>query len=335
MRDAPDAQGSLGADPAPDSIGRASGPVDVSVAVLQRTDGTVMLAKRPASKVYAGFWEFPGGKVEPGESTRQALVREVREELGVEVELAHPWITQVFTYPHSTVRLHFFRVRRWKGEPEALEHEDLIWQRPGAVTVAPLLPANGPVLRGLQLPAEYAISQASGLGIPAFLDRLDRRLLDGLKMIQVREPGWTRHELAKLTREVLARARPHGALVLVNNDVAVAHQTAADGVHLTSMQLRSRKDRPDLSWVGASCHNAEELGLAVELGVDFAVLGPVKFTPGHPQTPPIGREGFSAFVRGLPLPVYALGGMDRDDLELAWGLGGHGIAMIRGAWNSR
>ena len=92
-------------------------PVEVAVAVLIRMDGRVLLARRPAGKVYAGYWEFPGGKVEPGESVRDALEREIREELAVEVERAHPWITRVFTYPHATVRLHFYRVLAWRGEP--------------------------------------------------------------------------------------------------------------------------------------------------------------------------------------------------------------------------
>ena len=334
MHDAPDSQGVLAAVQGSASSGRPRGPVDVSVAIFQRSDGAVMLAKRPASKVYAGYWEFPGGKVEPGETTEQALVREVREELGVEVERAYPWITQVFTYPHATVRLHFFRVRRWSGEPAALEHEGLIWQDPAVVSVEPLLPANGPVLRGLQLPEEYAISQASSMGERAFLNCLERRLSEGLRLIQVREPGWSRDELARLAREVIALARPRGALVLVNNDVAVAHQVGADGVHLTSMQLRSRKDRPDLAWVGASCHDSEELGLAVQLGVDFAVLGPVNFTPAHPDSAPLGWAGFGALAGGSALPLYVLGGIVRDDLERALVHGAQGIAMMRGAWPS-
>lgn len=332
MADAADSPGLLAPEAASAGSAKSRGPVDVSVAVFQRPDGSVLLAKRPASKVYAGFWEFPGGKVERGESLKQALVREVREELGVEVEIAYPWITQVFTYPHATVRLHFFRVPVWRGEPEAIEHEGLTWQHPAAVSVAPLLPANGPVLRGLQIPAEYAISQASALGTEAFLERLDARLSAGLKLIQVREPGWTREALAELVGQVIRRARPCGALVLVNNDVAVAHQSGADGVHLTSMQLRSRKERPDLAWVGASCHNAEELALAAELGADFAVLGPVNSTPGHPDSPPIGWAGFRSLTQGLSLPVYALGGMVREDVGQAWEHGAQGIAMMRGAW---
>ena len=84
-----------------------SAPVDVAVAVLIRSDGAALLAQRPASKVYSGYWEFPGGKIEPGEPVAEALKREIREELGIEIERAYPWITRVFIYPHAKVRLHF------------------------------------------------------------------------------------------------------------------------------------------------------------------------------------------------------------------------------------
>ena len=107
-----------------------SAPVDVAVAVLIRSDGAALLAQRPETKVYSGYWEFPGGKIEPGEPVPEALRREVREELGIEVERAYPWITRVFVYPHAKVRLHFYRVYAWRGEPRAIEHQAIAWQRP-------------------------------------------------------------------------------------------------------------------------------------------------------------------------------------------------------------
>ena len=115
-----------------------SAPVDVAVAVLIRSDGKALLAQRPVSKVYPGYWEFPGGKVEPGEPVRDALRREIREELGIEVERAHPWIMRVFVYPHATVRLHFYRVYAWRGEPRALEHQAIAWQRPETPELVPM-----------------------------------------------------------------------------------------------------------------------------------------------------------------------------------------------------
>ena len=90
--------------------------IEVVAAVIERPDGAFLLAQRPPGKVYAGYWEFPGGKVEPGEAAHDALARELHEELGIEVEQAYPWITREYVYPHGHVRLNFFRVRAWRGE---------------------------------------------------------------------------------------------------------------------------------------------------------------------------------------------------------------------------
>ena len=309
-----------------------SNPVDVAVAILIRPDGAVLLARRPRRKVYAGYWEFPGGKVEPGEPVIDALKRETAEELGVQIERAHPWITRIFTYPHAKVRLHFFRVFAWRGEPGALEHNALQWRQPDSVDLDPLLPANGPVLRGLQLPAEYAITQAGELGAERFVSRLEARLRGGLKLVQLREKGLDRVALRDLARQVVALARGHGAKVLVNADAALAREIGADGVHLTYEQLRRSVDRPDVAWCGASCHSSEELRFAESLGADFAVLGPVRATPSHPDSAPLGWERFRGIAAGASLPVYALGGISRPDLDQALSCGGHGVAMVRGAW---
>jgi 8-oxo-dGTP diphosphatase len=307
-------------------------PIEVAVAVFLRPDGTTLLARRPVGKVYAGYWEFPGGKAEAGESVADALRREIREELGVELEAAVPWITRVFTYPHATVRLHFYRVLAWRGQLAALEHDALSWERPESVSVAPLLPANGPVLRALTLPAEYAITGA-GMSTDVFFRRLQDRLRTGLKLIQVREKAMSSPELHDFARRVVALARPSGARVLVNGDLELAHAIDADGVHLTGAQLRTAATRPEVRWCGASCHSADELRLAERLGADFAVLGPVRATPTHSLAEVLGWRDFRTAVEGAALPVYALGGLGRSDLEEALSCGAHGVAMVRAAWS--
>jgi 8-oxo-dGTP diphosphatase len=307
-------------------------PVEVVAAVIERPDGRFLLAQRPVGKVYAGYWEFPGGKVEPGEPPAVAMARELREELGIEVEIADPWIVRIYVYPHATVRLNFFRVRAWHGEPHGKEQQQLAWQHASAIDVAPLLPANGPVVRALQLPFEYAITHAGDIGVAEQLSRLDKRLAQGLRLIQVREKGMHAPALEHFTQSVLAKARPQGAQVLINSDLELARRLDADGVHLTAAQLSRLERRPALRWCAASCHSAEELARAAQLGVDFAVLGPVQVTPSHPDSIPLGWEGFTALARGASLPVFALGGMQSDDLKTAWRCGAQGIAMVRGSW---
>lgn len=306
--------------------------LEVAVAVLIRPDGTFLLARRPPGKPYAGYWEFPGGKVEPGEAVTQALAREMAEELGIQVERSHPWITRVFRYPHATVRLHFHRVLGWRGEPHPHEGQQLSWQPPDRVETAPLLPANDPVLRALRLPPLLGITHAAELGVEPFLARLEAALERGLRLVQVREKEMEPERLLAFAREVVVRARRYGARVVVNAEPELARQAGADGVHLTADRLARLQRRPELELCGASCHRRDELERAAALELDYALLGPVAPTLSHPGAPALGWPAFADTARGLPLPVYALGGLTPADLEPAWQHGAHGIAMVRGAW---
>jgi len=308
--------------------------VEVAAAVLQRPDGTFLLAQRPVDKIWAGYWEFPGGKVEQGETAHDALVRELREELGITVQAAYPWLTGVFTYPHATVRLSFFRVTEWTGELHPHEGQQFAWQQHGGVNVAPILPANTPILRALELPVLYAISNVAEIGLARFLVSLQAKLDNGLKLIQLREKSLAREEMLSLSERVLTLARAYGAKVLINHDVTLAQEVGADGVHLTSTQLNELKERPDLDWCAASCHSVEELRSAEMLGCDFAVLSPVLPTQSHPGAPHLGWEGFAAIAAGSSIPVYALGGLKLGDMQTAWRHGAHGIALLRQAWDS-
>ena len=309
-------------------------PVEVAAAVLLRPNGEFLLAQRPSRTVYAGYWEFPGGKIEPGETPDQGLRRELHEELGIDVEQSYPWMMQTFTYPHATVRLHFFRVTTWHGEPHGREGQRLAWQQPGAIEVAPLLPANTPVLRALTLPHEYAVSNAATVGAEVFLQTLQRRLAAGLQLVQLRESALNTAKLESLAMQALALTRKAGARLLINGDVELARRVSADGVHLSARQLMQSTTRPDFALVGASIHGAEELRHAEQLGLDFAVLGSVRATPTHPDATPLGWDGFSKVAQGAHLPVYAIGGMRPADLAIAWSCGAHGVAMIRGSWET-
>ena len=307
--------------------------IEVAAAVIENARGEFLLAQRPAGKVYAGYWEFPGGKVEPRETACDALKRELHEELGLDVETAYPWLTRKFDYEHADVCLRFFRVLAWRGEPQGREQQQFAWQTVGGINVAPVLPANGPILRALELPHVYGLSCASECGGDAFLGKLQAALSAGLRLIQVREKAMEADALVKFTSEVVALARRHGARVLLNGPVSIADAAGADGVHMSSSTLMSVLRRPDVAWCGASCHNAAELEHARELGCDFVVLGPLAETLSHPGVTPMGWEKFSALICDYSLPVYALGGMQKDDLLPAWRQGAHGIAMMRGAWN--
>lgn len=305
--------------------------IDVAAAVVTQADGRVLLAERPAGKPWAGYWEFPGGKIEPGESPLAALKRELHEELGIELDRATPWLTREYAYPEKRVRLHFYRVSAWHGAPHGREGQKLSWEDPNAVRVTPLLPANAPILEALCMPPIYAISQAGKLGVAEFLRRLQTAFQRGLRLVQIREPGMDAATLAELTRNVVKLAHASGARVLVSGDVDLARAAGADGVHLPTRQLMMISKAPGQFW-GASCHDARELQRAAELGASFVVLSPVLPTASHPGEPGMGWEKFGELVRHYPLPVYALGGMKQGLLDTAQQHGAHGVALLSDIW---
>jgi 8-oxo-dGTP diphosphatase len=135
------------ADP---GLPRASGAdrpiIDVAVGILVQRDGHFLLTSRPQGKVYSGYWEFPGGKLESGETVEQALRRELREELGIDIASVKPWKSELVDYPHALVRLHFCKVDSWSGDLQMLEEQDYAWQQL-PVQVGPVLPGTIPVLQ--------------------------------------------------------------------------------------------------------------------------------------------------------------------------------------------
>ncbi|MDP1732850.1 MAG: Nudix family hydrolase [Sulfuritalea sp.] len=311
---------------------------EVAAAVIERraADGAVefLLGQRAPGTFYPGYWEFPGGKVEAGETPHAALVRELHEELGIEVSRADPWLRREHVYEHAHVRLSFFRVREWRGELRDHVHSALAWQRADGLTVAPMLPANAPVLAALALPDFYAITHAHEIGIDAQLMALAHALEAGLKLVQVREQALDAPRRAAFVHAAVDLCHQYGARVLVNGDVVLAAAAGADGVHLPAAQLAAQTVRPDFPLVAASCHSAAELELAASLGCDFAVFGPVRATTTHPGVAGIGWESFAASVAVPPLPTFALGGLSRADCDVAQRAGAHGIAAIRAAWES-
>jgi len=306
--------------------------VNVAVAVIQRSDGCVLLAERPQGKSSGGLWEFPGGKFELAENAQQALVREVREEIGIDIDRAYPWMTYEHSYPDKRVRLHFYRILAWHGTPHGREGQRISWEDPQALTVGPLLPANEKILRALSLPALYAITHVKKYGVTVFMDKLHAALERGVQLIQVREPEMAPEQLTQFARRVVVAAHAYGARVLVNGDAMIAQRAGADGVHFQAQQLLRLTTAPALELWAASCHDAAELARAAELHASFAVLSPVLPTASHPGVPGMGWEQFATLTHHYPLPVYALGGMQPELLEIAMHHGAHGIASLSGVW---
>ena len=144
---------------------KKNNPIDVAVGILMKENGDILLAQRPAGKPYEGYWEFPGGKVEPGETIEAALKREFMEELGISIASADPWCGVEYVYPHAHVRLHFYISHDWNGLPQSREGQQFSWQ--GSIHVDPLLPATIPLVKWIDairyqdMPHSFASSQAA------------------------------------------------------------------------------------------------------------------------------------------------------------------------------
>lgn len=312
--------GAVGEDPRP--------LTEVVAGVLLAPDQSFLMASRPLGKVYAGYWEFPGGKIEAGELPRAALDRELHEELGIRPTRAEAWLVREFSYPHARVRIRFFRVTRWEGRLHAREGQELRWHPPGPPVLAPMLPANGPVLRALALPDRYGITAAGRVGEAQALLGVQQALQRGIRLIQVREKDFSPARLRQFAAQVIALAHPAGARVLLNADPQTAADCAADGVHLDARRLLALTARPDLALCAASCHTPQELDHAEALGLDFALWGPVQASDSHPGQPGRGWPAFAAAVQGRLIPVYAVGGLADRDLAAAREHGAQGIAAI-------
>jgi len=306
----------------------------VVAGVLVDDSGRILIAQRPPGKHLAGLWEFPGGKLEPGETAGAALERELDEELGIAVDpqsfetlIRVPW-----NYGERQMVLEAMVVRAWSGEPKALDAAAIAWREPWAIDPATLAPADRPILAAVRLPGHYPITPALAtpdeavVGLLAALDR-------GERLLQLRLPAQPFEVVRAVASRVLPHVRRFGAHLLLNRDIEGALSLGAGvGVHLSASQLRDLAERPlpFSGVVGASCHDAEELALASRLGCDFATLSPVLPTVSHPDAEPLGWPRFARLTETASLPVYALGGLGPGDMAEARMHAGQGVAGIRG-----
>ncbi len=309
-------------------------PIHVVAAVLEDAVGRILLARRPDGAHQGGLWEFPGGKVEPGESAGAALRRELREELGIEVLEHRPLIRVHHAYADREVVLDVHRVTAHAGEAVGLEGQPLAWVAPAELSGYPMPAADRPIVTAIRLPDTYLVTPPDPGEPDGFAASLKAALRGGIRLVQLRLPGLEGMEVERFARTALPLCREAGARLLIHGDWELAEALRADGVHLTAAQLQRLVERPVPPGflVGASCHVGAELARAEALGVDFAVLGPVLPTASHVGAPHLGWERFAALAEQARIPVYALGGMSPGLLDTAWRHGAQGVAGIRGFW---
>lgn len=324
--------------PPPDFIcaapDRDENRVHVAAAALIDTDGRVLLARRAAHAHQGGLWEFPGGKLEPGESTDSGLARELHEELGIVARSHRPLIRVRHDYPDRSVMLDVHRVDAWDDDPHGREGQPLAWVSIDELADYPMPPADRPIVNALRLPSTYAITPPRIDDRAQFLGALDATLATGVRLLQLRLFDLSPSELFELGREVCTRCRARHAKVLLNGDPDTMTAIGADGLHLNSHALNVASERPvaEDKLLAASSHTREDLDRAAAVGADFALLSPVLPTRSHPDADPLGWEGFAAMVDTVNIPVFALGGMNSGLVQTAWQRGAQGVAGIRGLW---
>jgi 8-oxo-dGTP diphosphatase len=310
-----------------------AGAIHVVAGVLSDARGRVLLARRTAGRDLAGAWEFPGGKVEPGETALQALDRELHEELGIRIDGAEPLISVPQAYPGKRIVLDVYRVRAFSGSPRGREKQALAWAPADKLSTYPMPPADRPVVAALLQPALYLVSPDADAGASAFLAGVEAALACGVRQLQLRLPGCTEPQRRELAIAALALCDRHQSQLLINGDLALATELGC-GLHLRADQLMALDTRPlpPGRLVAASCHDAAELARAEALGLDFVVLGPVAATASHPGQVPVGWPRFAELRETVSLPIYAIGGLARGDVAMARRCGAQGIAAIRGLW---
>jgi len=308
----------------------------VAVAILESASHQFLVARRPHDKHQGGKWEFPGGKIHAGETLPEALARELNEELGITLRAACPLLRVRHAYPNETVLLDVWRVTDYTGEPYGREDQPLRWVTAAELDRLDLPDADRPIVRALQLPPHYFITDSRRYGETEMLALMERALRAGARLLQLREPHLSQEAYVTYARRVTALAHRYGAWVLLNADPVLVEICGADGVHLDSRRLMGLAERPlpQTYRVAASCHNAAQLAQSVCVGADFALLSPVLTTVSHPGEESLGWDEFARLRMHSDVPVYALGGMRPEHLPEARRRGAQGVAMIGGIWEA-
>jgi len=312
--------------------------LQIAVGVVYDPSGErVLIARRRAGSPHAGLWEFPGGKCRPGEPLGDALRRELLEETDVAVDAAQPLLCIDYDYPDAVVRLHVWKVREWHGAATGREGQEIEWAPITALRSRQFPEANRAIVAALTLPALYVITPDAGRYGADFFELASSLSDAGVKLLQFRSTRLPKAERRRVIGRLAELCRPAGTRLVVNGSIAEALHAGTAGVHLSSSRLLQTNVRPlDQRYVvGASCHNPMELEHAARLGLDFAVLGPVRRTRTHPDTVPLGWRRFKALAAVTGIPVYALGGVVPADMAVARRNGAHGLAMISGVWSAR
>jgi 8-oxo-dGTP diphosphatase len=316
-------------------MSNTSEALHVAVGVITNPQGQVLIAKRPTHVHQGDLWEFPGGKLEPGEDVQMALRRELQEELDIQVQSCRPLGTIRYAYPERTVLLDIHRVDAFAGEPRGREGQPIKWVDIEQLRQHTFPAANQGIIHMLELP-DYCLITGKFASIEDFENKLRVSLQHGIRLVQLRAKELEISAQIDLAKKALDLCQEYEAKLLLNPSLGHGHGVDVAGVQLTSQQLFEFDTRPVASdkLLSASVHNASELRQAEKLQADFVLLSPVLPTASHPDAEALGWENFQQLVKQAHCPVYALGGVNASHLQQARACGAHGIAAISAFWGA-
>ena len=311
--------------------------IHVAAAAIVNENGEVLITRRAEDAHQGGLWEFPGGKLEAGETVEQALVRELDEELGIQLRSFRPLIKVTHHYSDKSVMLDVWKVDDYNGTPTAQEGQPVRWHSIEQLDAAIFPAADVPIIQALNLPDKYMIT-GKFESLEQFTKHFSYAISRGIELIQLRlTSDWQFSSNENIAGEVIATAtklsQEADINLMFNVSGSIASLVEGKNIHLNSQSLALLDKRPDCKLLSASCHTVEELKKAESLGANFVVLSPVQFTNSHPDTEPLGWKKFSEMVSECNVPAYALGGVTSGDVEKAWMSGAQGIAAISALWN--
>ncbi len=309
-----------------------TGAVHVSVGVVRDRQNHILITRRPDHVHQGGLWEFPGGKINHGETVLDCLQRELDEEVGIQVQEVQALIQIPYRYPDKYVVLHVLEVTKYSGKPRGREGQSMQWIRPEALSSIDFPAANQAIIAALRLPDSYLITGEADTQ-DDFLQRLSIALKQGIRLVQIRCKTLSKSQLAELTSRAREYCDYYRAILLVNAQPDIVSTLPVNGIHLSSQNLMLLRERPgEFDWVAASVHDKTQLAHAQAIGLDFVVLSPIKATRSHPGAIPLGWSGFEKLASMAQIPVYALGGMQPEDIPQARQSGAQGIAAIQSLW---
>lgn len=296
----------------------------------------ILITRRTNDQHLAGYWEFPGGKVESNEDVRSALNRELFEELGIQVTKAEHFTTISHDYQDKKVLLDVWKILEWSGVPAGRENQEIRWSKIDDLKSNEFPDANKYIIQSLSLAPVYVISQESYDDYAQLFSVASECFTAGLKLFQLRLKSEENKKIKKIVKTLSVLAKKNNTKLILNGTAADIDNYVIDGVHLNSNELNKYGSRPisEEYILGASCHNEEELVKAEKLNVNYAFISPVSTTDSHPEQQALGWDNFSIMIKKVNFPVYALGGMVPADLNIAKQYGAYGVAMIGAIWNS-